>query len=160
MQAYGSALVFSLTTSKVKETYLKEMPLEIHKITGIRRYWEAYRHTLEGHTGHVRAVTFSPDGKTLTSASNDGTIRLWDAITGAVRQTLEWDNNEISAVAFSPDGKTLASASYPGTIRLWDATTGAAQPLFEGHNILVQAIVFSPDGKMLASASYDKTIRL
>ena len=52
-------------------------------------------------------MAFSPDGKTLASASYDETIRLWDTATGAHRQTLEGHGGGVNAVAFSPDGKTL-----------------------------------------------------
>jgi WD40 repeat protein len=70
-------------------------------------------------------VAFSPDGKTLASASWDRTVKLWDAGSGAVLQTLEGHSSEVTAVAFSPDGKMLASASWDGTVKLWDAGSGA-----------------------------------
>ena len=46
------------------------------------------RSTLKGHTNSIVAVAFSPDSKTVVSASHDGTLKLWDVTTGKVRATL------------------------------------------------------------------------
>ena len=53
----------------------------------------------------MSAVAFSPDGKTLASASDDGTMRLWDAATGESRATLKGHEGRVSAVAFSPTAR-------------------------------------------------------
>ena len=114
--------------------------------------------TLEGHERSVNSVAFSPDGSTLASGSWDGTIRLWNAVTGEHKTTLEgyWG---VLFVAFSPDGSTLASGS-DDTIRLWNAVTGEHKTTLEGHEGDVNSVAFSPDGSTLASGSSDRTIRL
>jgi WD40 repeat protein len=79
---------------------------------------------LEGHSSPVWSVTFSFDGKQIASGSDDKTVRLWDAVTGALLQTLEGHSSSFSSVAFSPDGKQVVSGSYDSTVQLWNALTG------------------------------------
>ncbi|OZH53932.1 hypothetical protein AFK68_14250 [Hydrocoleum sp. CS-953] len=110
------------------------------------------------HEGDVRAVAFSPDDKTIATASNDNTARLWDATTGKEVATLP-HQGEVRAVAFSPDDKTIATASNDNTARLWDATTGKEVATLP-HQGEVRAVAFSPDGKTIATASNDNIARL
>ena len=71
-------------------------------------------------------MAFSPDGRLLASAGDDGTVRLWDPATGAGLATLTGHTDTVDAVAFSPDGRRLASAGDDRTVRLWDSkATGA-----------------------------------
>ena len=107
--------------------------------------------TLEGHTGDVLSVAFSPDGKTLASASADRSIKLWNTATGESLRTIEGHIDNVLAVAFSPDGKALASGSSDKTVRLWNAATGDEVGLLDGHTEAVTCVAFMPDGTTLAS---------
>ena len=112
--------------------------------------------TLLGHTNWISALSFSADGKTLVSGSEDNTIRLWDIQTGKLKGLLDEHRDDVNSVVFSPDGRTLASCSSDGTIQLWDMHIGRTFAILRGSAKFpagVNAIAFSPDGQTLASAT-------
>jgi len=142
----------------------RERPLpEAHAAT-IRALLAARRSglrtVLTGHTSAVSAVAFSPDGKTLASASDDRTVGLWSVATHKSLGRLSGHTNTVRAVAFSPDGKTLASASDDDTVRLWSVATRKSLGRLSGHTEGVEGVAFSPDGTTLAGGSSDRTVRL
>ena len=120
---------------------------------------------LKGHTSYVSSVSFSPDGRTLASTS-DETIRLWDVATRRVILNLTGHTDSVRSVAFSPDGSIIASGSGTwrgegdNTIRLWDTETGNHIRTLTGHTAPVRSVAFSPDGSTIASGSQDFTTRL
>jgi len=118
------------------------------------------RNILQGHKGWVMSVAFSPDGKTLVSGGDDGTIRLWDTSGKAIGQPFKGHEGRVISVAFSPDGKTLVSGGQDGTLRLWNRSGKAIGPPFKGHGGRVNSVAFSPDGKTIVSGGEEGTLRL
>jgi WD40 repeat protein len=75
---------------------------------------------LVGHQGMVWEAAYTPDGARLVTASSDGSVRFWDARTGAARGSFDWQAGKVRCVAVSPDGLTVASGGQDGRIVIAD----------------------------------------
>jgi RNA polymerase sigma factor (sigma-70 family) len=115
---------------------------------------------LQGHTDGVLCLAYSPDGKTLASASADGSIRLWDPDKGTERQTLSGHEGAVRWIAWSSDGKRLVSTGADGFVRIWNADKGSEERSFKAHAGGASGVVFTPDGEKVVSAGADKTMRI
>ncbi|MHC5717842.1 MAG: WD40 repeat domain-containing protein [Nostoc sp.] len=92
------------------------------------------RNQFQGHQSSVWGVSFSPDGKTIATASLDNTARLWTP-NGQLLQEFKRHQSSVWGVSFSPDGKTIATASWDKTARLW-SVENLDQLLVRGCNWL------------------------
>jgi WD40 repeat protein len=160
LQLYSSGLAFSPTQSVFRRSFGSQNSAGIDIRTQLPSEWSACIQTLEGHSGSVDSVVFSPDGSRAASGSGDSTVRVWDVQTGQCQHTLEGHLGLVHSVVFSPDGSRAASGSGDSTVRVWDVQTGQCQHTLEGHSGSVYIVAFSPDGSRVASGSYDKTVRV
>ncbi|WP_392531355.1 WD40 repeat domain-containing protein [Nostoc sp. C117] len=158
------------TASWDKTARLWNLPLQLWNLQGqiLQEFKEILQEfkgkeilqEFKGHQNKVNSVSFSPDGKTIATASDDNTARLWN-LQGQLLQEFKGSQNFnfVNSVSFSPDGKTIATTSFDKTARLWNLQGQLLQE-FKGHQNKVNSVSFSPDGKTIATASDDNTARL
>eukprot|EP00004_Rigifila_ramosa_P000183 TRINITY_DN1020_c0_g1_i4.p1 TRINITY_DN1020_c0_g1~~TRINITY_DN1020_c0_g1_i4.p1 ORF type:complete len:1726 (-),score=374.09 TRINITY_DN1020_c0_g1_i4:2054-7231(-) len=116
--------------------------------------------TMYGHAGGINACCFCPTDPTIVaSASTDGTIRVWNCVTGTESVLISAHEGWVTCMAFSPNGKYLASGSFDMKVKVWDWHTGTPLAEFVGHGYLVCCIEWSSDSESVWSASEDHSIR-
>jgi WD40 repeat protein len=151
------------------------------------RIWDAHtgqaKRLIKGHGSAVTAVAFSPDGKTMASASLDKSIALWETATAKELRRFEGHQSGVNAIAFSPDGMTLLSGSRkaqelglssssvikPGSgdfldkdnsLRIWDVVSGKARHVLPGPKNGIHAIVWASGGNAVAVIGAENTLHL
>ncbi|KAF1978729.1 NACHT-domain-containing protein [Bimuria novae-zelandiae CBS 107.79] len=117
LQTYTSALLFSPTTSLIRRLFHHEEPKSIRIKPEMSDSWSACLQTLEGHSHSVTSVAFSHDSARLASASNDRTVKIWDASSGACLQTLKGHGSVSSAnlvsILASLHSETVTNSQQP-----------------------------------------------
>ncbi len=122
---------------------------------------------LDGHSGYVLCVRYSPDGKTLATSGEDGIVRFWNAETGEAGKQLPKAGYPVMGIAFSPDGSLLALAlgdetrvTRPGPVQVWEIATGTKKFDLPEHEKVANSVAFSPDGRFLISCSADEKVNV
>jgi WD40 repeat protein len=112
------------------------------------------------HGSQVQFLLFAPDGKTLASASADGTIFVWETATGKELRQFKGRPYGSSSIVFSPDGKTLAFSGEDMSVQFWDLSTGKMLRQFAAPQMSFMSLAISPELKTAAFVCNDQSIRL
>jgi WD40 repeat protein len=116
----------------------------------------------EGHTGGIGAIAFAPpDGAEFATAGWDGTIQIWDSVTGRRLAGLPAHDpsDERGALwnpprlAFSPDGATLVSVGPDKSLKLWDVAERRQAAVFDAGDGQVNSAVFVSDELLVIAMS-------
>lgn len=124
---------------------------------------ETLLQTFTGHTKPLNSAVFNTAGDRVLTASDDGTVGLWDVANGALPLLMfrGIEGRWVRSAIFNVAGDRVLTASNDGTVRLWDAKNGETLlRTFEGHEGVVNSAVFDTSGSRILTASKDGTARL
>ena len=102
---------------------------------------------------------FSNDGRRLVTGANQGSVDIWDPVTGERLQKLIGHTKHVHAVDFSSDGTLVASGSSDHSVHIWDLSHPERPVVLSTHATPVTCVQFSPDGTVLATAQGDRLVR-
>jgi len=175
----GGVKVWSLDTLALLHTWVSELPLlggAVPKLSPdeatvlvvcsdcvVRLFSMSSGECLRNFTGHsgvVYEAKFSRDGSSVVTASDDGSVKIWHALSGACLNTIP-AGSQTSIVDLSPDNaRVLTCDEEMPMFELWSAETSKMLFQFEGHSACVRSAVFSPDGLFVATASNDRSAKI
>jgi len=108
----------------------------------------------------VYTVAFIPDTPLLASGEKDGTLLLWNTLTGEREAQLAQLDTPVRNIAIDSEGSLLAAAAWDGRILLWDLEALEERHVLEGHDEAASSVSFSPDGTRLVSGGWDHAVRV
>jgi len=114
--------------------------------------------TIYGNPGHY-AVAAHPDGIHAIAASTDGSVRLWNIVTGALERILTEHRGIAYAVAVSSDGGMIVSGGMDSTIRVWSFADGSLLRTIP-TGAVVRSLALTPDGQKIVSGGWDAAVKV
>jgi serine/threonine protein kinase len=115
---------------------------------------------ISGHNGAIRALAFTPDGQSLLSIGDDGTLTFWDPTTLTARRTIHGDFGAVEQLVLAPNGRWAATCAIRLSpeemgVQLWDLQTGEQRRRLRGPADNVLAVAISPDASTIAAGVHD-----
>lgn len=127
--------------------------------------WDAQtqkpRRIINGHQNPIFSTVYSPDGRSILTASMDGTAKVWDlnADVETPRLTLVGHTQGVTSATYSSDGRYIVTTSYDGTAKIWDAQTGGLRTTLIGEQGFLIGASFRADGRTLVVADLTGNVR-
>ncbi|MBL1178689.1 WD40 repeat domain-containing protein [Pantanalinema sp. GBBB05] len=125
------------------------------------KVWSIRNGEIDRQAGYADShLAFFPDGQTVASGGNDGTVRLWSRHTGTLMGTLHETRSVVNAVAVSPNGQTLVDGTYSPVITIWYVPTKQMLQTLTGHTHSILSVTISTNKQWIVSGSRDGTIKI
>lgn len=138
------------TTVQLGQPAVPQAVGALHTALGQPQPIQILQSPLEGHTATVNRASFSPDGRFVLTAGDDGTAKIWEIGTGRVARTLASGSGRVAAAIWSPDGRFVATGGADGAIRLWSASNAQILQTFQTGANSIASLAYSPDGRSIA----------
>ncbi len=113
---------------------------------------------LIGHLDKVNNVKFSPDGKFLASAGDDGLLIIWDVATGGIVKKINAHHDPVTSLCYKSDGSVIATTSWDKTVKLWSVSSGEMIAELKGHRNSTNSVSYSANDKFIVSTSDDNSM--
>lgn len=119
-------------------------------------------HRFVGHLEGISDLAWSSDSHYICSASDDRTLRIWDARAAPYEclKILRGHSDFVFCVNFNPQSNLIVSGSFDETIRIWDVTTGKCTRVIQAHSLPVTSVHFNKDGSLIVSGSHDGSCKI
>ena len=114
----------------------------------------------KSHSDVINSLSVNNAGTLIVSASDDSTIKIWDAVSDKLIHTLSGINSKVELAEFSHNSKYILSSSENNIARLWSADTGNLLFTLSAQTAAITNLSFSPDDKYILTKSFDDTVRV